>query len=447
MIVSNVEEAVIATGVDPASAYRALYADAANSFWLDGNGTRTSYLGTGVPMLLGPPVASALRVALRRMRTPTAPRELGLGLVGWLGYEVGRETTGVPVAQHPGGPARMLRVYEALAVDPDGTARLLVPAGRHTAAGLRARGEQLTAALATELSPLASRPRGPVIARWRDTPEAYLGMIEQCQAAIAAGEAYQLCLTTQVSARVDLDPVAAYLAVRETSGTARGGLIRIGGTSLLSTSPEQFLHVGADRVVSTSPIKGTRPRGADHAADTALRTELRANEKERAENVMIVDLMRNDLARVCELGSVRVTRLLEVESYPHVHQLVSTVQGRLRDEVGLPELLAATFPAGSMTGAPKIRAMQLLDGLESGARGAYAGAFGFLGADGTADLAMTIRTIVYSQGIAQIGTGGGITALSNPAEELDEIRLKAHALLTAIGAAEPAPVPVGLNPL
>ncbi|MGQ4599037.1 chorismate-binding protein [Nocardia sp. R6R-6] len=439
-----VDEAIVATGVDPAAAYQALYAAGANSFWLDGNGTRTSYLGTGVPIQLGHPVLPALRVALQRMRERAAPHELGLGLVGWLGYEVGRETSGVPVAQHPGMPARMLRVCETLAIDPDGTARVLMPSGRRSAAGVRARVEQLSAALATAPIPtplsLGTPSDVPVTAHWRDTPEAYLDMIRLCQAAIAAGDAYQLCLTTQVSVRVDLDPVATYLALRRTSGTARGGLIRIGGTSLLSTSPEQFLRVGADRVVRTSPIKGTRPRGVDPAEDHALRTELRSNEKERAENVMIVDLMRNDLARVCELGSVRVARLLEVESYPHVHQLVSTVEGRLRDEVDLPDLLAATFPAGSMTGAPKHRAMQLLDSLESGARGPYAGVFGYLGADGTADLSMTIRTIVYSGGVAQIGTGGGITALSNPAEELDETRLKAHALLTAIGATDSAPV-------
>jgi anthranilate synthase component 1 len=185
--------------------------------------------------------------------------------------------------------------------------------------------------------------------------------------------------------------------------------------------------------VRTRPIKGTRPRGATVAADLELRAELEASEKERAENVMIVDLMRNDLGRVCEVGSVEVRHLLAVESYAQVHQLVSTVEGRLRDELGAVDAVAACFPAGSMTGAPKLSAMRILHRLEGGPRGAFAGCFGYLALDGTAELAMVIRSIHFSAGVARIGAGGGITALSVPREELEEVRVKARAPLAAAG--------------
>jgi para-aminobenzoate synthetase component 1 len=221
--------------------------------------------------------------------------------------------------------------------------------------------------------------------------------------------------------------------VRASSPTHHGALIRIGGVSLLSASPERFLDIDPAGAVTTRPIKGTRPRSSEAAVDAELADELRASEKERAENLMIVDLMRNDLTRVCELGSVSVTELLEVESYAHVHQLVSTVRGQLEAGRSPIDAIEACFPAGSMTGAPKRRATELLDGLEQRARGLYAGAFGYVGLDGRVDLAMTIRTIVLDAAGATVGTGGGITALSVPSEELAEAKLKAAALLAALG--------------
>jgi len=187
-------------------------------------------------------------------------------------------------------------------------------------------------------------------------------------------------------------------------------------------------------VVTTSPIKGTRPRGATAEADEDLRFELEASPKERAENLMIVDLMRNDLARVCQVGSVDVTSLLAVESYAQVHQLVSTVRGRLQEGLTATDAIAACFPAGSMTGAPKRSATLILDGLEQRARGIYAGAFGYLGLDGALDFAMVIRSIVIDEHGSTVGTGGGITALSVPEEELAEAKLKAQVLLQVLGA-------------
>ncbi|WP_284301753.1 anthranilate synthase component I family protein [Homoserinibacter gongjuensis] len=294
--------------------------------------------------------------------------------------------------------------------------------------------EERTAAGGTRLETgVATAPvTAPVI--WHDTPARYLAHIDACRAAIHEGEAYQLCLTTEARVAGAFDALEVFDAVRASSATHHGGILRIGETTLVAASPERFLQVTPDGLVRTSPIKGTRRRDPVPEHDARLREELVASEKERAENLMIVDLMRNDLSRVCELGTVAVTGLLEVESYPHVHQLVSTIEGRLLPDAGVVDAIAACFPAGSMTGAPKLRAIEVLDGLEQRARGPYAGAFGYLAADGSADLAMTIRTIVLDPDGASVGTGGGITSGSDPRAELDEARLKAAALLDALSA-------------
>nr|WP_277348419.1 anthranilate synthase component I family protein [Planctomonas sp. JC2975] len=268
--------------------------------------------------------------------------------------------------------------------------------------------------------------------RWRNSDDEYLRMIASCQESIHDGDAYQLCLTTQVSVTTDEDPFDVYLRVRCGSLAGHGGFIRVGDTALLSASPELYLTVG-DGVAVSRPVKGTRRRGRTAAEDAELRTELAADDKERAENLMIVDLMRNDLGRIARLGGVSVTELLEVETHEHVHQLVSTVRAEMADGVDVFDVLEASFPAGSMTGAPKLSAMRILHGLEAGPRGIYSGCFGRIGCDGSAELAMVIRSIVMRDGQAAIGTGGGITALSVPRNELAEVKLKAAALLAALG--------------
>jgi anthranilate/para-aminobenzoate synthase component I len=291
--------------------------------------------------------------------------------------------------------------------------------------------ETVTSAPREAMAPLTLPP---TTATWAYDDAEYLTMIEECQAAIVEGDAYQLCLTTEATVHVSPDPVATYLALRALSPTHHGALVRAGAVSLLSASPEQFLTVTPERIVESKPIKGTRPRGGSPESDEQLRTELVESEKERAENLMIVDLMRNDIGRVSEVGSVSVTSLLEVESYAQVHQLVSTVRGILADGLRPVDAIGACFPAGSMTGAPKHRATLILDELEHRPRGIYSGAFGYLGFDGSVDLAMVIRSIVIDRESSTVGAGGGITALSVPAEELAEAKLKAAALLRVLGA-------------
>ena len=206
---------------------------------------------------------------------------------------------------------------------------------------------------------------------------------------------------------------------------------------MVCSSPEQLLLVKPSGLVSTKPIKGTRPRSADVIKDKALADELRNNEKERAENLMIVDLMRNDIGRVVHPDSIKVSKLFEIESYATVHQLVSTVEGQLAPGETAVSAMAAAFPGGSMTGAPKLRAMEIISELEKGPRGVYSGAVGYFGFNGAAEFGMTIRTIVFEGTRAYIGVGGGITSDSDPMAELEETKLKAQALLRALNAPDP----------
>ena len=266
-----------------------------------------------------------------------------------------------------------------------------------------------------------------------DSTEAYVRKIQLAQASIEAGDAYQLCLTTRLRGEFTGDPLSFFLRLRKQHPAPYSSFVRVGEKTIVSISPELFMSVHSGKVVS-SPIKGTRKRSSDAKLDMELMNQLGQDPKERAENLMIVDLIRNDLSVVCEAGSVNVDSLLAVRSFSTVHQLVSDISGQLREGMTSVDALKALFPGGSMTGAPKKSAMQILQKLESSAREVYSGALGFIAANGDMELAMVIRTAVFEGQTVSIGVGGGITADSEPAIEHEEIQLKALALADVLGA-------------
>jgi para-aminobenzoate synthetase len=275
----------------------------------------------------------------------------------------------------------------------------------------------------------------PVSFRCGRGREQYLADIARCQAALAAGESYEICLTDQISTAASPEPFALYRLLRRANPAPFAAYLKLDDVAVVSSSPERFLSIDRDRRVEARPIKGTAPRSDDAATDAARREELVNDEKTYAEHLMIVDLLRNDLGRVCEVDSVRVPQLMVVEPYPTVHQLVSTIVGVLEPGRRPVEGVRACFPGGSMTGAPKLRTMEIIDDVEREARGVYSGALGYFGLDGSVDLSIVIRTIVMRPGATTIGAGGAIVMQSDAAAEFDEILLKARAPMAAIARA------------
>ena len=295
---------------------------------------------------------------------------------------------------------------------------------------LGGRGSRYTASGRTR-PPKTSRP-----------PHWYETAFAEVQGRLHAGDSYEVNLTYREQVASDVDPVTAYLRLRALNPAPYAGFLQhdVDGARgwLLSSSPERYALIDADRMIEAKPIKGTTPRGATPEEDAERRLSLRSEPKFRAENLMIADLLRNDLSMVCEPGTVVVPSLMDVESYETVHQLVTTVRGRLRDDVTTVGALRALFPAGSMTGAPKLRTMEIIESVESlssGPRGPYAGAFGWIAADGRADLGVVIRSLFTSgTGTWTLGTGGGITVDSDVAEEWAETRWKAERLRQALSS-------------
>jgi para-aminobenzoate synthetase component 1 len=259
----------------------------------------------------------------------------------------------------------------------------------------------------------------------------YLSAIAQAIDYIHAGDCYQVNLAQRLLAAAPNDPLALYGRLRRCNPAPFAGYFDLGDFVVASASPERFLHLQKG-VVETRPIKGTRSRGATPQEDASLKAELLGSVKDRAENVMIVDLMRNDLGRVCQFGSVRVSSLCRVESYETVHHLVSEIRGKLRWGLGPVDILKAAFPGGSVTGAPKIRAMEIIAELEPAVRGAYCGGLGYLGFNGSMDTSILIRTFTLGRGWAQFPVGGGIVADSVPEPEYEETWDKAEGLLRAL---------------
>lgn len=288
-------------------------------------------------------------------------------------------------------------------------------------------------AVTTGGSPLSS-------ADWKETSRAtYRRGFDTIKRAIGAGEIYQANLSRRIVAGLEDEPAALYSRLRRTQPVPHGGFVDCGPFQLLSNSPETFLIRKADHIV-TRPIKGTRPRGQHRTSDHRLRSDLAADPKENAEHLMIVDLERNDLGRIARTGTVAVTRFAGVESFATVHHLVSDVEAQLRGGVDLAAVLRATFPGGSITGAPKIRAMELLSEVEENRRGPYCGAIGFFNGSRHFEMSIAIRTAVTCCGRAVYSTGGGIVADSDCEREWEETEVKAAAFRACLASRQPSPV-------
>lgn len=354
------------------------------------------------------------------------------GAIGWLGYESGLALRGLETRHPPipGLPAGWFGMFDLVLGFDHAARRCFALAADRPDTGAAERIAALAGHLAVPPPEWEPLPR----LDWRaELPRTrYQAQVENLRAYIAAGDVYQANFTTRfLSPRPPgFNPAACHEALRLRSPAPFAAFIDTGeGVALCSASPERFLSLDASGQVETRPIKGTAPRHEDPAQDAANARALRENPKERAENLMITDLLRNDLGQVCAIGSVQVPELFAVEHFAQAHHLVSAVTGRLRPGVSAAELLLAAFPGGSITGAPKRRAMQIIDELEAGPRGAYCGAIAWIGLDGAMDSSIIIRTITATPDTLYAQAGGGITWDSNPAAEYEEMMLKLSPLI------------------
>jgi para-aminobenzoate synthetase len=462
----RVHHRALETWCDPEVAFVALYGDREHAVWLDSSRVepglaRFSFMGApdgplghvvrydvatraltidraGGREELRETVLDYCERELARLRAdaPELPFDFTCGFAGYLGYELKADCGGELVHRSTLPDAALVFCDRLIAFDHDQRrVHLLALADAEGVAAA----EAWLAAAERELeglpppAPLTPPAHGALPFTAREGRDAYLANIAACKHEIFEGETYEVCLTTELHSDGAIDPLAAYRALRARNPAPHAALLRLGDVSVLSSSPERFLRVDRERVVESKPIKGTAPRAAHPAEDAYRAAALRDDDKSRAENLMIVDLVRNDLGRVCALGSVEVPALMAVETYATVHQLVTTVRGRLRDDASAIDCIRAAFPGGSMTGAPKLRTMEIIDRLEARPRGVYSGALGFLSVNGAADLSMVIRTLVASRHGLQIGSGGAIVAASDPDAEHDEMLLKARAVLEAVG--------------
>ncbi|WP_115686230.1 aminodeoxychorismate synthase component I [Corynebacterium senegalense] len=429
--------------LDTEATFRALSAQGAEAFWLDSaTGEGFTIMGTDAGPLSrrivyrrggdGPDVLAALEAELGETVDTSGVPELPFagGWVGYLGYECAALT--LPdfsprhTSLHP--DACFVRPQSFLVYDHAARrAHLMVlhrraPDDEARDDGTRQLAEDLRSALREDRCEAGGASIGE--GSWRLGRGAYLERLAAIREALARGDSYEVCLTDTYEAAARGEGIDLYARLRRSNPAPYAAYLRLGGIEVLSSSPERFLRVRG-REVETKPIKGTLPR--ERRAE-----ELQEDAKTRAENLMIVDLLRNDLARVCLPGTVAVPQLMAVETYATVHQLVSTITGRLRPDRGLIDLVRATFPPGSMTGAPKERTCTLIGALEPGPRGVYSGAIGYLGFDGNAELSVVIRTAVKQADTLTVGAGGAIVWNSDADAEYAELQLKAAAVIAGL---------------
>ena len=392
---------------------------------------RHSFLGAGLRTVDSLDEALAFAASLPGPEAGGPP--FGGGAVGFLSYDWVGELEPVPVPPpHPddAGLPRLRFMLADSVVAFDHVRRTLSVTGpRETVDRITSALEQAPAVPATVAS-----PAGDSVAEIEH--DRYLSMVARAKEHIAAGDAFQILPSQRIRRRTASSAFAVYRALRAVNPSPYMFLLDFGGFQLVGSSPETHVRLGLDGECELRPIAGTRPRGATPAEDEAMRAELMASAKERAEHVMLVDLARNDLGRVCLPGSIEVRRYMDVERYSHVMHIVSRVFGRIDPGRDAADLLRATFPAGTVSGAPKVRAMQIISELEGRRRGAYAGAVGYLGFGGDMDTCIAIRTIVLRDGTAYLQSGGGVVADSDPEGEYQEAMNKLAALGFAIDRAE-----------
>ncbi|WP_017611282.1 aminodeoxychorismate synthase component I [Nocardiopsis xinjiangensis] len=476
--------------VSPAVVHEALYKDDEKSFWLDsnsddsrsemsvmgscegvlshvltyhaGSGTTLREFANGRQEQVDGDIFRVVEDELARfdcLRRPRTTMDFCLGYVGYLGYGLKADTCAVADPTPSTMPDSRLTFVERAVVFDHRNGEFLLLALRSGDPGslLDVASKGWIEATERRILGFGTRqPEADIVPadipddatlesefRFRHDRRSYVEKIRESQELIGAGESYEICLTNMLEFPGSVDPYETYSLLRKYAQVPYGAFLRYGDFSVLSASPECFLTVGADGSVETRPIKGTRPRGRTEEEDQLLKKDLLSAEKDRAENLMIVDLMRNDLNSVCREGSVHVPTLFDVESFPSVHQLISTVRGSLRPGSSPIECLRATFPGGSMTGAPKVRTLQIIDELEEGPRGIYSGAIGWISLSGALALNIVIRSVVVERDRATFGVGGAITQLSDPDLEYQETlvksRLAAAALLGAAADRNTAP--------
>jgi para-aminobenzoate synthetase len=470
--------------VDAEEAFLAAFADAGDSFWLDsarvepelsrfsflgdGSGplaeTVTYHVGDGWVSVRGPGPARRRRepgtifdylqreTRRRQISHPPLPFDFAGGYVGWFGYELKADCGGA-ASRHRARTADACWLFadRLLVIDHAEQRTYLLALSSSTAPAIADAAGWLDRAAAT-LAALAPGTGRPVPATSAGPPgddgleprplrgrDQYMADVDACRRELLAGESYEICLTSTARVTATGTGLGFYRRLRLLNPAPYAAYLRLGGIEVACSSPERFLRIDRNRTIEARPVKGTARRGRTPAEDEQLRDALASGAKTRAENLMIVDLLRNDLGRVCEAGSVHVPELMATETYATVHQLVSTVRGTLRPGVDAIGCVRACFPGGSMTGAPKLRTMEIIDRLETTARGVYAGAIGFLSCDGTADLNIVIRTAVLTDGQWHVGAGGAIVLDSVPAEEYEEMVLKAMTTLRAHQALDPVP--------
>jgi para-aminobenzoate synthetase len=441
--------------VDAERAFVHIYGASANAFWLDssaaGRRGRFSFMGDSQGPL-GAVITYDVETGMVRSERggevetreesifAYLKRELGLleplgaglpfdfdcGFAGYLGYELKAECDGAAAHRAATPDAAFIFAGRMIAFDHrEDCAYLLCIAGDGDGARWIEETSRRLQALPPleDPEPVGGAPQRPCLRRTR---RRYLDDIAACKRYLAAGHSYEICLTNRILAESDREPLDLYRSLRRSNPVPFAAYLRFGDLAVLSASPERFVSVDRAGWAESRPIKGTSRRGGTATDDATLAAALASDEKSRAENVTIVDLVRNDLGRVCEVGSVGVPELMTVETYETVHHLVSSVRGRLHEGIGAIDCVRACFPPGSMTGAPKVRTMEIIDELEGEARGVYSGAIGYLGLGGGCDLNVAIRTIVLDDGLATVGAGGAIVVQSEPEAEFEEMLLKAR---------------------